>query len=75
MGNRYFDTLPEHIDPNAIWGKAGLGRWYKRRLSKLRRRFARSLCRDADADRAYSPRVRGDHGLVTLESGCNRKAS
>lgn len=45
MGTRYFDELAKrHITFMETWGnKIGIGRYYKRRLSKARRRYAKDL--------------------------------
>jgi hypothetical protein len=46
MGNRYFEEQPWWINFTHTWGnKPHLGRWYKRRLSKARRRYIRTLIR------------------------------
>ena len=43
MGNRYISELPGYVRITQTWGnKAGLGRWWKRLLSKARRRAARA---------------------------------
>lgn len=45
MGTRYFDELEKrHITFMETWGnKRGHGRYYKHRLSKARRRYAKDL--------------------------------
>jgi len=54
MGNRFEDQRrPNWLSFTQMWcGKPGTGRWHKRLLSKARRRFGRSVCRDGE--RAYS---------------------
>lgn len=52
MGDRFIlSRLPAWASFSIIWPGAHIGRFTKRRLSKARRRFARSLCRFGD--RAY----------------------
>jgi len=46
------------------WGHAGTGRWWKRQLSKARRRIGRLVCRGQEPRRA--PRY---------ESECNWKGT
>lgn len=61
MGNRYFAELPDHVRFTQTWGnKPGLGRYWKRLLSKGRRRFAKRLCREGE--RAYG-HMRGLPGI------------
>ena len=68
MSNRFFDELPWYIGFARTWGnKPGLGRWYKRRLSKARRRWARLFC--TIEDDAY----RHLGGLISAETECNWK--
>jgi len=45
MGERYFNTYkPSHVSFTQTWGnKPRLGRWFKRRLSKARRRYIKQL--------------------------------
>ena len=56
---------PPLVSFTSCWGHAGTGRWYKRRLSKLRRGWARMFCRQGD--RAY----RHMRGLVGWEGEVN----
>ena len=51
MGRRQYEQLPWYLNWSCTWGKPGIGRWGKRRLSKVRRRFARQVCRTGE--RAY----------------------
>lgn len=68
MGNRYFDSLPWYVGPCRTWGnKPGLGRWYKRRLSKLRRKWGRLFC--STGEDAY----RHTGGLLNWERECHWK--
>jgi hypothetical protein len=47
MGRRYFDEYkPAWVTFSETWGNVPhIGRWYKRRLSKARRRYVRDLLR------------------------------
>jgi hypothetical protein len=50
MGNRADrERIPPYCSFTSVWpSKPGIGRYWKRQLSKARRRFARQLCRDGD---------------------------
>lgn len=44
MGRRYFKKLPWYVSFTQTWGnKRGMGRFWKRQLSKARRRYAKNL--------------------------------
>ena len=65
MGRRFYDDVPAHVRFCDRWYAPGIGRWYKRQLSKARRRSAALELR-GDYRRAYS------RGTWT-ESECNYK--
>jgi hypothetical protein len=53
MGNRFFcSRIPSWGTFSQLWPSAHTGRYWKRQLSKARRRFGKQLCRDGDV--AYS---------------------
>ena len=63
MGNRYFSELPRYVHFTQTWGnKRGMGRYWKRQLSKARRRASK-----AEID---GRKVRG---LAGIESEVNWK--
>ena len=49
MGRRYIDQILVKypwLGPTSLWGnKSKRGRWYKRRLAKARRKYARAILR------------------------------
>lgn len=69
MGNRFFeDRYPSWLSSTQVWGnKPGTGRWYKRRLSKTRRKWAKLYC--CIDERAY----RHMGNLLYWEGECNWK--
>lgn len=46
------------------WSSAGIGRFWKRQLSKSRRRYARALCRYETGRMLHPPR--GRRGIESL---------
>jgi hypothetical protein len=70
MGNRFIeDRLAKaNITFSEMWGSAHEGRYWKRKLSKARRRAAKRLCRYGEDDLAKVER-----GLPGIESNVNWK--
>lgn len=68
MGNRFFTN---RIYPgrtfSSVWPAEHIGRYWKRQLSKARRRFAKQICRDGE--RAYCHM----QGLIRYETEVNYK--
>lgn len=70
MGSRFFFSILERnkISFTQIWGKEHTGRYWKRKLSKARRRCAKRLCKYGENDLGKVER-----GLREIESTCNWK--
>jgi hypothetical protein len=52
------------------WPGPGIGRYWKRRLSKARRRYARALCRYEAGRALHLPRMQtGIESIVNWKSG------
>ena len=68
MGSRFFcNRIPSWGTFSQLWPAEHVGRYWKRQLSKARRRFAKQLCRDGE--RAY----RHARGLAYYETQANYK--
>ena len=70
MGNRFIEQrlANAHVSFSEIWMRPHVGRFWKRKLSKARRRAARRLCKYGEDDLAKVER-----GLSGIEQTCNWK--
>jgi len=70
MGRRFVEQRMEkaHVNFSALWMRSGNGRFWKRKLSKARRRVAKRLCRYGEDDLRKVER-----GLPGIEQTCNWK--
>ena len=70
MGNRFFqDRMAKaNVSFSEMWGSAHEGRFWKRKLSKARRRAGKRLCRYGEDDLKMVER-----GVTQYESTCNYK--
>ncbi len=70
MGQRFFEDRMKRagVTFSEMWSKAHEGRFWKRKLSKARRKAAKRLCRYGEDDLAKVER-----GLPQIERECNWK--
>jgi hypothetical protein len=70
MGRRFVEQRMEkaHVNFSALWMRSGNGRFWKRKLSKARRRAAKRLCRYGEDDLSKVER-----GLPQIERICHWK--
>ena len=70
MGRRFVDDRMNkaNVSFSEMWSKAHEGRFWKRKLSKARRRVGRRLCRYGEHDLRKVER-----GLPQIERECNYK--
>ncbi len=70
MGQRFFEDRMNKagVTFSEMWSKAHEGRFWKRQLSKARRKAAKRLCRYGEDDLAKVER-----GLAGIEGECNWK--
>ena len=70
MGQRFFEDRMKRagVSFSEMWSKAHEGRFWKRQLSKARRKAAKRLCRYGEDDLAKVER-----GLPQIERECNYK--
>jgi len=70
MGRRFIEARLEkaNISFSEMWSSEHEGRYWKRRLSKTRRRAAKRLCKFGEDDLR-----RVERGLESIERECNWK--